>query len=1153
MREQNENSFDEVIDFERFFTNSLDLLCIANTAGYFVRLNPAWETVLGYSLNTLLATPYLDFVHPDDIEATLGAMEQLRNNSDVIRFENRFRRSDGEYRYIEWSTKTEGEYLYAAARDVTLRKQTEEALREKEYFLRKSQEVAQIGSYVLDFSSGFWSASEMLQEIFGIGTDYDQSIEGWLQIVHPDDKETMRDYFENEVCGRQCPFDHIYRVVRPSDGEVRWIHGLGELTFSDGGAPVTMLGTVQDVTDQRRAELELEEREQFLTTVFETSGDAIFIIDSSGHVKKANSRACSLYGYRADEFAHMHITEIYADETLESVPARIKEIRETGAIQFETKHKTRDGVILTVEVYSSWLELQGGVYVSFSRDITEKAKIFEKLRRSEGLIRRISDNLAGGMVYQLDSGVHGEMRKFTYISSGVTRFHGLTPEEALADPFTVYRQLHPEDAIILALLEEEAIAEMKTFRAESRIINHRGEMRWSLFLSEPHRNEQNHLLFDGIELDITAQKEAEIKLTQSKERYERLIEGLGDQHAVFSHTAEGVFLYVSCGFENLFGVSAVEIVGKDWRELNLTEESLEAGNRSDEIILRERIRQTVELTSTHRDGSVHIIEVNYGPVVENDTVVRMEGICTDITETRRNEELLRREKERLAEAQRIAHIGNWELNHETDELHWSDEIYNMFEVDRNLFRATYEGFLDVIHPDDREMVDQIFTHSLRSREHYDVQHRLLLTGGRIKYVHERCRTTFDSDGNPLISIGTVQDITALKLAEDERKQLQDQLYQSQKMEAVGQLAGGVAHDFNNMLGVILGHTEELLTDITRENSLYESILELKEAAERSADLTRQLLAFSRQEAIAPQYLDLNKTIKGMLNMLKRLIGENIRIHWKPAAGDASVFMDPGQIDQILANLCVNARDAIGDTGDVTIKTDVILADIPFCQKHSIVPGNYVLVSVIDSGSGMDEDTRVKIFEPFFTTKEVGKGTGLGLSTVYGIVQQNGGIIEVESAPGKGTAITIYIPYQISLAPSAPLTVEKPAESELTGDETILLVEDEKMLLSTLTKLLKRNGYHVIGTESPEEALELADQHRGKIDLLVTDVIMPGLNGRELAGALKENNHNLKMLYMSGYTSTVITDHGVLNEGVNFIQKPFRFDDLLLKVKQSLSK
>ncbi len=393
-------------------------------------------------------------------------------------------------------------------------------------------------------------------------------------------------------------------------------------------------------------------------------------------------------------------------------------------------------------------------------------------------------------------------------------------------------------------------------------------------------------------------------------------------------------------------------------------------------------------------------------------------------------------------------------------------------------------------------------------------------------------------------------ITERKRAEAEREKLTDQLTQAQKMESVGRLAGGVAHDFNNMLGVIIGHTELALEQVDPVQPLHDSLLEIKKAAERSASLTRQLLAFARKQTVAPKVLDLNDTVQGMLNMLQRLIGEHIDLVWRPGKDLSPVKVDPSQIDQILANLCVNARDAIGDTGKVTIETDAVVFDAGYCEEHpGFVPGEYVLLAVSDNGGGMDKDTLNKLFEPFFTTKVMGKGTGLGLSTVYGIVKQNNGFINVYSEPGHGTTFKIYLPQYLGKTARAPRGGA--TLSAVRGQETILLVEDEPGILKMTLTMLERQGYTVLAASTPSEAIRLAREYPNEIHLLVTDVVMPEMNGRDLAQKLITLYPNLKRLFMSGYTANVIAHHGVLDEGVHFIQKPFSMKDIAEKIRTAL--
>lgn len=398
----------------------------------------------------------------------------------------------------------------------------------------------------------------------------------------------------------------------------------------------------------------------------------------------------------------------------------------------------------------------------------------------------------------------------------------------------------------------------------------------------------------------------------------------------------------------------------------------------------------------------------------------------------------------------------------------------------------------------------------------------------------------------------ITDITEQRLAEKRRAELEDRLHLAAKMESVGRLAGGVAHDFNNMLGVILGHAELALETLDETLPTHVDLLEIKKAAERSASLTRQLLAFARKQTATPRLLELNETVAGMLKMLQRLIGENLRIDWVPSEGLWPVKVDPSQIDQILANLCTNARDAITGFGKITIETANSTVDEEACASRSdAVPGDYVRLSVSDNGSGMDEETLKHIFEPFFTTKEVGQGTGLGMATVYGIVRQNQGFIDASSQPGHGTTFRLYFP---RFSGDGEIQAERShAPPALRGHETILVAEDEPSMLNIIKMSLERLGYPVLAASSPSEALRLAGEHSGAIDLLLTDVLMPDMNGRELANLLLASYPQLRCVYMSGYTADVIAQQGVLEDGVPFLQKPFSREDLAIKVRSVLNR
>ncbi len=405
----------------------------------------------------------------------------------------------------------------------------------------------------------------------------------------------------------------------------------------------------------------------------------------------------------------------------------------------------------------------------------------------------------------------------------------------------------------------------------------------------------------------------------------------------------------------------------------------------------------------------------------------------------------------------------------------------------------------------------------------------------------------------------VRDITSLKEIEQEqavaakkREALESQLRQAQKIESVGRLAGGVAHDYNNMLSVINGYTELAMDKVGPSDPIFAYLKEIYSAGTRSADITKQLLAFARKQTINPRVINLNIAVESMLNTIRRLIGESIVLDWYPSSDIWMIKMDSSQIDQILVNLCINARDAITDIGRITIETSNIVIDDEYCADHrGFIPGKFVLLTVSDNGNGMDKKTLEFIFEPFFTTKTLGLGTGLGLSTVYGIVKQNNGFINVYSESEKGSTFKIYIPrYTDQLIKNESDDIH---EAPTGTGETVLIVEDELSILNLTGKMIEKLGYNVLTSASPYDALKLAESHKDRINLLITDVVMPEMNGRNMAEKIQEIFPDIKVLYMSGYTANVIAHQGVLEEGVSFIQKPFSINELGIKIMEALQK
>lgn len=526
-------------------------------------------------------------------------------------------------------------------------------------------------------------------------------------------------------------------------------------------------------------------------------------------------------------------------------------------------------------------------------------------------------------------------------------------------------------------------------------------------------------------------------------------------------------------------------------------------------------------------------------------------LSTAILHRRKAERALKVSEERMRLFFERQIVGMAITSPEMGWLQVNDRLCRMLGYSREeLLRKTWA---ELTYPDDLaadiEQFDRLLAGAINE---YTLEKRFVRRDGTIIFTDLSVGCVRNARGRVDYVLALLEDITERKEAAGEREKLQEQLIQAQKLESIGRLAGGVAHDFNNMLTAILGHVELSMRLCTPEGPIYTSLKVIEESALRSAGLVRQLLAFARRQTVAPRVLDVNDTTASMLKMLQRLIGESISLVWLPQMGLWPVRVDPSQIDQLLVNLCINARDAIPGVGRVTIETGNKVLDETYCAVHpDCVPGEYVMLAVSDDGVGIGKDALGHIFEPFFTTKEPGRGTGLGLSTVYGIVKQNNGYIHVCSEPGKGSTFRIYLPRFAGDAGEP--AVESKAEPPGSRGETVLLVEDEAVILHVGQAMLEALGYRVLTADTPGKALQQMRARSGEIDLVLTDVVMPEMNGRELAERLLDIKPGLKCLFASGYTADVIARDGVLEEGVVFIQKPFSIKHLAAKVREALER
>ena len=607
-------------------------------------------------------------------------------------------------------------------------------------------------------------------------------------------------------------------------------------------------------------------------------------------------------------------------------------------------------------------------------------------------------------------------------------------------------------------------------------------------------------------------------------------------------SVDGVVVSWNGAAEQLYGYAREEAIGQ---HLSLF---LPAGRAGEQRDLLSRLQQGERFTHyeterRRKDGSTVPVLLTLLPVRDAaGTVTGVSAVCRDISERQRADCALQESEERMRFALEASGVGIWEANVLTKVVYWSETNEAMHGLAPGTFGRTLQAFADCIHPDDRERVLRTIEDAKRDRKATEYQYRTVCPESTERWITSTAQFFYDDAGVAIRGTGVTADIT-------KRRLLEDQLRQAQKMEAVGQVAGGVAHDFNNMLTAILGNASLVLDALPADDPHRENIEEIRSAGQRAAALTQQLLAFSRKQILTPSVLHLGDIVNGIIPMLRRLIGETIDLR-AVARNRGRVRADRLQMEQVLMNLAVNARDAMPDGGRLRLETADVVLDQAYAREFPYVtPGPYVMLAVSDTGDGMDAATRKLMFDPFFTTKATGKGTGLGLATVYGIAKQSGGHIHVYSELGRGTTFKVYLPRTDDVEAVRHLTPDD--QRPLRGDGTVLLVEDEDVVRKFAHRVLESYGYTVHALADPRQAIEFANARPGEIDLIVTDVVLPEMNGRTMATLLRQRHPESKVLYMSGYADDAIVHHGVLEEGMCFLPKPFTAEALARSVREVL--
>ncbi|MBU0986645.1 MAG: PAS domain S-box protein [Proteobacteria bacterium] len=1021
----------------------------------------------------------------------------------------------------------------------------------------------------------------------------------------------------------------------------------------------------EEVSKRKLSEEAQQASERNYREIFNATNDAIIVHDmATGKIVDVNNRLCELLGYSYQEVKNLTVKDLSYGKppyTENEAEQWIKKAVEEGPQLFEWLARKSSGELIWLEINLKRAVIGGKDRIlAVDREITERKSAQEALRESEGKYRDLYDK-APDMFVSVDS----KTANIIECNQTLANALGYIKEEIIGRPiFDVYA---PDSAKRAREVLFPLFVKTGSIQGEELQLQRKdgSTIEVSLNASAVRDDQGNIIHSRSIWRDITERKRIEEALRESEETLKSIFRaapiGIGLVSArVIKQANDRLCEMVGCSRDELLGQSA--------RMLYPTDKEFEYVGQEKYAQITKFGTGTVETCWKRKDGKLIDVLLSSTPIDPNDLSIGVTFTALDITERKQAEEALRESEEQLREAQDIARLGRWELDFTTNRLHWSDSIFQLFEIDREKFGASYEAFLEVIHPSDRELVNRVYTESLKDRTPYEITHRLHMKDGRVKWVNEICRTDYDDQGRPVRSVGTVQDITERKQAEEalreseekyrtvleanpdpvvvydmegkviyfnpaftgvfgwtleerlgekmdvfvpeeawretkvmiekvlagqrfsgietrrynkkgeivpvsisgaiyrnrdghplgsvinlrdisEQKRLETQFQAAQKMEAIGTLAGGIAHDFNNLLMGIQGRTSLMLNDIN--SSLHPHIEHLKgiEAYIKSAtNLTKQLLGFARGGKYEVKPTDLNEIVTRGSELFGRT-NKEISIHRKIHRGLWTVEVDQSQIEQIMLNLYVNAWQSMPGGGELYLETENILLDDGFVKPYELRPGKYVKISVTDTGVGMDKATLARVFDPFFTTKEMGRGFGLGLASAYGIIKNHGGIINVYSEKGKGATFNIYLP-----ASEKAVVKEKELSKDiLKGVETILLVDDEEMIIDVARELLKKLGYKVLAAKGGKAAVELYDANKDEIDMVILDMIMPHMGGGDTYDMLKAINPNIKVLLSSGYSINGQATE-IIKRGCNgFIQKPFNMRGLTQKLRGILDK
>ncbi len=1040
--------------------------------------------------------------------------------------------ADGSVRVFHWidTPVLDGEgrcaEVQSIGRDVTEQRKAEEARRESETRFQYLLESAPDAIFV-QTGGCFAYANRAALRLFGAADAQELLEQPVLDRFHPDDREKVAERIRHLNDERNAVPRMVETCLRLDGTPVTVEASAVPIVFEGQHGALVFL---QDITERLASGEALRESEARFRDLFMRHAAVKLLIDpETGEIVDANEAAVEFYGYPHPLLTAMKIQQI---NTLpdEEVRREMARARALNKVYFEFRHCLADGSVRDVDVYSSKVAVAGrDLLYSVIIDVTERRKAEAALRESEQQYRVLA-NSGPMLVWSTD-----EYGQCTFCNEPFLRFTGLPLEEVTGTGWS--GAVHPDDLGRCMEAYAEFFARREPFSIEFRLRHADGGYRWVRDHATPRYDTDCKFIgYIGQGMDINDRVNAETALRENEDRLKDITSSMADW--IWEVDPTGVFTYSSEGCMRVLGYPVEGVLGRTPFDFM---EPAKAGRVAS--VFGECVRMKAPVVDLENwylsvDGQAVCLLSNGVPKLDqNGNLVSYRGVCKNIT--------VQKSAERERELLRAAIEQSGDVFIITDAAGTIAYVNPAFEAVTGYSAAEAVGWTPRILKSGRH--DEAFYRKLwgqiKGGGTWQGRFTNRRKDGSLYHEEATISPIFDIGGRITNFVASKHDITA-------ELKLEEQYTHAQKMESFGRLAGGVAHDFNNMLGVILGYTEMAMMQVDPASPIQDDLREIQSATERSSNLTRQLLAFARRQPASPRLLNLNDNVGEMLKMLRRLIGETITLEWRPELDLWGVMVDPSQIDQIMANLCVNARDAMAGRGRITIGTENMVVDNGYAAAHpGSKPGDYVVLNIADDGCGMDEETLSKIFEPFFTTKSKGKGTGLGLPMVYGIVHQNAGFISVVSEPGMGTAFSIYFPRHMAVLENDDLGAMQ--DLPMGNGEVVMVVEDEPAILRMTRDMLEQLGYRVLPAGNAEEALALCKDHPGTADLLLTDVVLPHMNGQELAKRLQTACPSMKCLFMSGYTADIIASHGVVEEDVLFIQKPFPATALAGAVRSAL--